>query len=95
MLSAAAKRELRARAQRLRPTVIVGAAGLSPPLLAEAARALEDHELVKVRFAETDRDAFRAAAARLASQLDAELVQTVGRVAVLYRERAGGSSSRR
>ncbi len=87
MLSTADRRALRARAQRLRPTVIVGAAGLSPPLLAEAARALDAHELVKVRFAEPDRDLFRAAADRLAAQLDADLVQTVGRVAVLYRER--------
>ena len=92
MLSTAARRGLRARAQRLRPTVIVGAAGLSPPLLAEAARALEDHELIKVRFAEPDREAFRAAASRLAAQLDADLIQTVGRVAVLYRARDDGSS---
>ena len=71
---------------------MVGAAGLSPPLLAEAARALEDHELVKVRFAESDRTAFRAAASRLAAQLDADLVQTVGRVAVLYRQREDGTT---
>jgi len=93
MLSSAAKRALRARAHSLRPTVMVGAAGVTAPVVAETARTLDDHELIKVRFAADDREAFRTAAAELAGQLDAELVQTVGRIAVLYRESEAAADS--
>ena len=86
MLSSAQTRALRAKAHHLRPVVLVGDAGITPGVVAETARALDDHELIKVRIAAEDRDAFREAAHDLSAQLDAELVQTVGRIAVLYRE---------
>jgi RNA-binding protein len=80
-------RALRARAHKLRPVVQVGAAGITPSLVAETSRALEHHELIKVRFAEEDRNAFRDAARELAGQLGAEVIQLVGRIAVLHRAR--------
>lgn len=86
-MSGKARRALRARAHALRPVVLVGAAGATPAVLAETDRALEAHELIKVRIAPGDRAERAAVAVRLAALAGAELVQTIGRVAVLYRER--------
>ncbi len=76
---------LRARAHRLRPVILVGAAGISEALVAETDRALHDHALIKVRLAAGDRAARKAQAERLAQATGAELVQLIGRIAILYR----------
>lgn len=81
------KRALRARAHHLSPVVTVGAAGVSDSLLAELERALEDHELVKLRIAADDRDSRKKLIDTLCRQTSAELVQTIGHTATLYRQR--------
>ncbi len=96
------RRQLRARAHALKPVVQVGDAGLSEPLLAEAARALDDHGLIKVRLPALERVARAEMAAALCAALGAEEVQAIGRVRVLWRapprkrrargRRAGGGS---
>jgi RNA-binding protein len=89
MLDPARRRALRARAHHLRPVVTIGAAGLSPPVAAETQRALDAHELLKVKLPAADRDDRRALAEALCAQTGADLVQLVGRIAVLYRPREG------
>jgi RNA-binding protein len=86
-LSPAERRRLRARAHSLKPVVLVGDAGLSDGLLQEADRALEAHELIKVRLPAVPRDARSALAQALCTALDAQEVQTIGRVRVLFRPR--------
>ena len=81
------RKSLRARAHELKPVILVGAKGLSPAVLAEADRALTDHELIKVRMHEGDRIACQQACTRLCRQLDAELVQSIGKTVVIYRPR--------
>ncbi len=85
-VSAAVKRRLRARAHGLKPVIIVGASGLSAGLLAALAQALDDHALIKVRVNAEDRGARRDMIAELCSASGAQLVQTIGHVAVLFRE---------
>jgi RNA-binding protein len=65
--------------------VLVGDQGVSDPLIAETQRALDDHELIKVRIHSGDRDARREMADALATACGAEVVQRIGKVAVLYR----------
>jgi RNA-binding protein len=86
-LAAADKRRLRARAHKLKPVIIVGAPGISRSLIAALEQALEDHGLVKVRINADDRAARRALVDELCSRCAAELVQTIGHVAVLFREK--------
>ena len=86
-LSAARRRQLRARAHGLKPVIIVGGAGVSDAVLAETDRALEHHELIKVRLPATDRDARIELARTLCNELGAQQVQAIGRVTVLYREK--------
>lgn len=87
-LTATERQALRARAHALEPVVLVGAGGLSAALLAEVSRALDDHELIKVRLPGLDRTGREAMAADLCAAVDAEDVQGIGHVRVLYRARA-------
>ena len=47
------RRFLRALAHELEPVVQIGQAGVTPGVLAEIGRALETHELVKIRVGRT------------------------------------------
>ena len=85
MLSGRSKRRLRAAAHGLSPIVIVAGRGVTDGVVAETDRALDDHELIKVRIDIDDRDARRSAATQLAERCRAEVAQTIGKVCVLYR----------
>ncbi|MBS1817650.1 MAG: ribosome assembly RNA-binding protein YhbY [Acidobacteria bacterium] len=78
---------LKGRAHALEPVVHVGHAGVSDALVKETDRALAAHELIKVRVGGEDRDARAGCIEELCRQTDAALVQTVGKVAVLWRPR--------
>ena len=83
-LAAAQKMNLRGQAHHLKPLVIVADKGLVETVMAEIERALNDHELIKVKL-RGDREARKAWAQRIASQCGAELVQSIGQVACFYR----------
>ena len=85
-LSTKDKRALRARAHHLNPVVSIGAAGLSDAVLAELERALDSHELVKLRIAADDRVQRKALIEDLCLRAKAELIQRIGHTAVIYRE---------
>jgi RNA-binding protein len=57
-------------------------------VVAESARALHDHELIKVKAPSGDREARDALFATRAVRTGSTLVQRIGNVAVLYRARA-------
>ena len=78
-------RHLRGLAHTLRPVIRFGHAGLTEALVHETARALRDHELIKVRAPGGDRAARDLLFAALAAQTGSVLVQRIGNVAVLYR----------
>ena len=67
------------------PIVLVGQSGISPNLIAELDRALNDHELVKVRARVGDRGERDAILAELETATRSELVQRIGHVALYYR----------
>ena len=79
------KRHLRGLAHHLKPVVIVGQAGLTDPVLAEAGLALDSHELIKVKVNAADRDIRTEIIERLTSEMGAELIQRIGQMAVLFR----------
>jgi RNA-binding protein len=53
--------------------------------VAEIGRALEAHELIKVRAGGMERQAREAALATICARLQAQPVQHIGKVFVLYR----------
>jgi putative YhbY family RNA-binding protein len=85
-LTTARRSELRAQAHGLSAVVIIGDKGLSPSVLAEVDRALTAHELIKVRAATDDREARAAWMAELCATLQAQPVQSIGKILVLWRE---------
>ena len=84
-LTASQRRELRARAHPLAPVAQVGRGGVSDAFVAELDRALEAHELIKVRL-RGEREERAAQLDDVTAQLDCAVVGTVGGVAILYRE---------
>ncbi len=88
-LTARSRAALKARAHGLEPVVRVGHAGVTDGVVADLARALESHELVKVKIADGDRDEREAVTTTLRARTGAALVQQVGRVIVLWLPREG------
>ncbi|HAR32462.1 MAG TPA: ribosome assembly RNA-binding protein YhbY [Gammaproteobacteria bacterium] len=84
-LAARDRKRMRQIAHHLDPVILVGDAGVTDSVIAETTRALLDHELIKVRIAGEDRTARQAGTERLAEACGAQIVQTIGKVVVLYR----------
>jgi RNA-binding protein len=70
--------------------VIIGAKGLTAEVVAEIALALKAHELIKVRAPAHDRHARTAIFKEACLKTESELVQEIGKVAVLYKKRQEG-----
>lgn len=84
-LSPAQRREYRAIAHNLKPVIIIGDKGLTEGLFQELDRALNDHELIKVKIASTDREVRQEVITELCKNAKAELVQSIGKIAVILR----------
>lgn len=86
-LSGKQRQFLRGLAHPLAPIVRVGKGGVTDAVIAETKKSLDSHELIKVRI-DVDESAERKSLAdRLASATDAHLAGTIGKIAILYRER--------
>ena len=92
-LTASQRRRLKARAHPLSPVVQVGRGGVSDAFVAELDRALESHELVKVRL-RGEREDRAAQLTDVTARLDCTVVGTVGAVAILYRESEDGAGEK-
>jgi RNA-binding protein len=84
-LSTDRKKNLRTIGHKLNPIVTIAGNGLSEGVLQELNRALDDHELIKVKIAVTERDDRKALTAELAALPNVEVVQEIGKVVLLYR----------
>ena len=87
MLSAAERKQLKARAHRLEPMVLIGTKGLTDEVLKEVDLALKAHELIKVRAPDLEREAREDALKALCERTGAESLQAIGKVFVIYRKR--------
>ena len=83
-VSAAQKRALKSKAQRLDAILRIGQAGLSEAFLKSLDEALQLHELVKVRFSEFKSER-KTLAPQMAEATGSALLQVLGNVALLYR----------
>jgi len=83
-LTAAQKKNLRRMAHKLKPLVTVAGKGLSVTVVAEIERALNDHELIKVKL-RSDRGTRKTWVANITEQCKAEQIQNIGQIACFYR----------
>ena len=72
---------LRADAHHLNPVVLIGEKGMTPAVMKEIERALDDHGLVKVHVAGDDREERET----VADELGAARIQEIGKMLVFYR----------
>jgi RNA-binding protein len=83
-VNSADKKKLRAEAHTLKPVVMTGQSGLTATVLAEIELALDAHELIKVKI-RAERDERKTIIEKICSDTGAELIQTIGQIAVIYR----------
>jgi putative YhbY family RNA-binding protein len=87
LLSPAQRRELKGRAHKLHPLVLIGGDGLTGPVLDEIDRALAVHELIKVRAAQSGRAERGQLMAGICERARAQPVQVIGKVLVIFRRK--------
>lgn len=79
--------QLRAKANPLEPVIQIGKEGISDNLLTQIDDTLDARELIKIRVhLETSPETPRQCADRIAAALEAEVIQVIGGIIVLYRE---------
>ena len=81
------RKYLRGLGHALNPVLLIGNGGLTPGVVAEAKRALHDHELIKVKFRGADRESRDAGLAELATSTESVLVHRIGHTALYYKRR--------
>ena len=86
-LSERQRKYLRGLGHALDPVLLIGQHGVTPAVIAEAQRALNDHELVKVKFRGAEREARDLGLAQLATATGSILVQRIGHTALYYKRR--------
>jgi RNA-binding protein len=79
--------QLKAKAHSLEALVHLGKTGLSEEVVRQTDLALAAHELIKVRLVDADRQSRAVMSEALADRTEAGIVQTVGRVLILWRPR--------
>ena len=79
------KKYLRSLAHDLKPFVMIGQHGLSEPVTAEIESTMLKHELIKIKLRVSDRDEKQGIINKIIKFSEAELVQVIGGVIVIYR----------
>lgn len=85
VLNAADRKQYRTLGHGLKPVVTIANHGLSEGVLKELERALDDHELIKIRVISGDRHARKSLIDALIGATGCTLVQQVGQIALLLR----------
>jgi RNA-binding protein len=84
MITPDRKKQMRAIGHHLKPIVLVGDQGMSTGLLEELNRALNDHELIKVKV-RAERNTRKMMIASLCEATGAQCLQSTGAMALLFR----------
>lgn len=95
MLTSKQRSELRARANGLETTLMVGKGGVTEHVTAEAEKLLDGKELVKGRVLETALMTAREASDAICEATGADGVSTVGATFVIYRKSAKLEAARK
>lgn len=85
-MDTALKQRLKAAAHHLKPVVLIGAKGLTEAVVAETDVALKAHELIKVKIKGLEKEDRNQVFRSLTESVQAELLQNIGAMAVLYRK---------
>lgn len=78
-------RYLKSLAHPLKPVVMIGNKGLTDNVLAEIDKALEQHELIKVRVSGLEKAERLEMTNEILEKTNSNLVMTIGHIAAFYR----------
>ncbi len=84
-MQSATRNSLRKLAHSRKPVVMIGRNGLNEQVTAAIDKALEDHELIKVKFLD-HKDAKQEISGQLQELLHAETVSIIGNIVTLFRQ---------
>ena len=79
------RKKLRTIGHHLHPLVSIKSGGLEGGAAFELERALEDHELIKIKLPGMDRKQKQALLHRIELEFDATVVQKIGNIALVFR----------
>lgn len=79
------KKRFKSQAHSLKPVIMIGNAGLTSAVLAEIERALDFHELIKIRI-RAERNEREQISTQICLDTQAELLQKIGQISVIYRK---------
>lgn len=80
------RKSLKGIAHQLSPIVTIGVQGVSDRVLEEIGRALDDHELIKIKIPAGSKEQRDAVAQAVVEATQATLISSIGRVCVLLRQ---------
>ncbi len=83
-LSTKLRRYFAKQAHSLKPVVMIGKAGLTEEVVSATTAALDDHELIKVRFVDHKSEK-KSISSQLADRTDSTLIRIIGNIAILFR----------
>ena len=86
MLTNEQKKILKKEASKLSATIIIGKDGLTDNILDNIYTDLIAHELVKINVLKTCSEDLNALSLDIAGEMNASIVQVIGRVIVIYKE---------
>ena len=84
--SAADKKYLRRLGHNLKPIVTIASKGLTENVGAEIDRALNDHELIKIKLSVGDRAAKKLLSDEICTSYSAQLVQSIGHILLIFKK---------
>ena len=85
MLNKTQTKFLRKSAHDLKPYIWIGQKGLTKLVVKEVDQALSSHELLKVSIRVGAKDAIKKVVDKIAQQMDAEVIDSIGSTAVFFR----------
>lgn len=85
-LTKSQKQALLQRAHHLQPIVMIGGKGLTNQVQQEIHIGLEKHELIKIKLPSGERSVRKQMIDDIVQEQTAELIQSIGRVIVIYRK---------
>ena len=79
------KKHFRAIGHNLRPVITVSHKGLTDSIGNEIDRALNDHELIKIKINTRVRENRKEITSQICEQHNAECIQSIGYISLIYR----------
>ena len=85
LISNQQKKNFKAVGHKLKPVVTISHKGLTTNIVHEIDRALNDHELIKIKINTRERKNRKEITSQICEQHDAKCIQSIGYISLIYR----------